>query len=424
VTNHPMKILLWHGYLLGGTGSNVYTRALARAWSRQGHEVIVFSQDPHPERYDLGGARVVRPDIGPILPVFVVDRYEDLEARRIQDLGWQERTHFVEVNAAALREHLPAELVFTNHLIMGGPVGAAAGVPYVVKAHGSELEFTLRGNEELCAWARETLAPAKSVIAGTDHVRRVIEEVLGPGPWLDRTHVVPPGVDVDEFRPRPREEALAGLLAEARLDPPNPPERHNQRLPDEGNAERLRCFLAGDAPTVVFVGRVSHEKGAHVLVDALRRVGTRCVMVGWGDIRDELQAEARELPILFTGPMEHRHLVHLYALADVAVTPSTFPEAFGMVAAEAAACGAPPLVARHSGLAEIAEGLEAEYPPELRSLTSFENGDVADLAGKLEAILGLEPADHARLREAARRAAVERWSWEHVARAILRRSND
>ena len=51
-----------------------------------------------------------------------------------------------------------------------------------------------------------------------------------------------------------------------------------------------------------------------------------------------------------------------------------------MVAAEAAACGAPPLVARHSGLAEIADGLEAEYPPELRHLTSFGNGDVAELA--------------------------------------------
>ena len=39
-----MKILLWHGYLLGGTGSNVYTRALAREWRRAGHEVVVLSQ--------------------------------------------------------------------------------------------------------------------------------------------------------------------------------------------------------------------------------------------------------------------------------------------------------------------------------------------------------------------------------------------
>jgi predicted alpha/beta-fold hydrolase len=43
-----MKILIWHGYLLGGTGSNVYTRSLARAWSKQGHEVVVLCQDPHP----------------------------------------------------------------------------------------------------------------------------------------------------------------------------------------------------------------------------------------------------------------------------------------------------------------------------------------------------------------------------------------
>ena len=53
-----MRILLWHGYLLGGTGSNVYTRALAREWTRAGHDVTVLSQEPHPEHYDLGGRAV------------------------------------------------------------------------------------------------------------------------------------------------------------------------------------------------------------------------------------------------------------------------------------------------------------------------------------------------------------------------------
>jgi glycosyltransferase involved in cell wall biosynthesis len=417
-----MKILLWHGYLLGGTGSNVYTRCLARAWSRLGHDVVVFCQDPHPDLYDVGGARVVRPDVGRVLPVFVVDRYEDMEAHRIQDLGWPERDRFVEASAAAVRDHLPADLVLTNHLLLGGPVGAAVGVPYAVKAHGSELEFSMRGNAELCDWARSTLASASAVFAGTEHIRRVIDEVLGPGPWLDRCHTVPPGVDVEDFRPRPRPEALSGLVAEAERDPPNPPERHNQRLPDEGNAARLASFLAGDEPTVVFVGRVSREKGAHVLVEALRRTTARCVMVGWGDIREELERQTAGMPVLFTGPLEHRHLAHLFALADVAVTPSTFPEAFGMVAAEAAACGAPPLVARHSGLAEIAAGLEAEYPPELAHLASFENGDVDQLAERLGSILALSAADHQRLRDAARRAAVSRWSWEYVAEEILARS--
>ena len=126
-----MRILLWHGYLLHGTGSNVYTRAIAREWSRAGHDVVVFSQEPHPESYDVGGAETVRPEIGGVLPVFVVDRYEGLEARRLQELTPEERERYVAANAAAVRERLPADLVFANHVVMGGPVksvrpGAAA----------------------------------------------------------------------------------------------------------------------------------------------------------------------------------------------------------------------------------------------------------------------------------------------------------
>ena len=123
--------------------------------------------------------------------------------------------------------------------------------------------------------------------------------------------------------------------------------------------------------------------------------------------------------VLFTGPLEHRHLVHLLALADACVVPSIFPEAFGMVAAEAAAAGCPPLVARHSGLAEVADGLEVEYPPHMRDLASFASGDADDLRAKLTRLLSLPAADRTAIREAARRAAVERWSWASVADRLL-----
>src|SRR4029450_5272293 len=115
----------------------------------------------------------------------------------------------------------------------------------------------------------------------------------------------------------------------------------------------------------------------HVLLEALGEVDARAVIVGFGDYRPELEqlAPARTL---FTGALEHRHLVHLLPLADVTVVPSIFPEAVGVVAAEAAAPGSPPLVARHSGLAEVAEGLEAEYPQGRRHLASFATGDVDD----------------------------------------------
>jgi glycosyltransferase involved in cell wall biosynthesis len=408
-----VKILLWHGYLLGGTGSNVYTRSLARAWSRFGHEVVVFCQEPHSDGYDLGGARVIRPELDGPLPVFVLDRYEDLEPAYLQDLTPAERAGFVERNAAAVREHLPADYLLVNHVLPGAAVGAAVGMPFAVKAHGSELEFSIRGNTDLVNWARETLAYAEEVVAGSGHIRDVLADVVG---WTTHVRIIPPGVDVEEFRPELREEALAGLQEEARRDG----RRRSERDPDEGNAERLEEFFSAQGPTVVYVGKLSEEKGVSLLLEALGQVDARAVLVGFGPAREELE-RAAGARVLFTGPLEHRHLRHLWALADVSVTPSVFPEAFGMVAAEAAACGSPPLVARHSGLAAVAEGLEAAYPAELRHLASFASGDVDDLVAKLRAILALPRSEWEELSAGARRAAVERWSWEHVAALLLSR---
>jgi glycosyltransferase involved in cell wall biosynthesis len=409
-----MRILLWHGYLLGGTGSNVYTRSLAREWSRAGHDVVVVCQEPHPERYDLGGAKVFRPNVGGLLPVFVLDRYEGLEAKLLQDFNHAERERYVALNATALCAQMPADLVFANHVLLGAAVGYASGMRFVVKAHGSELEYSMRGNEELATWGRECLALAEAVFVGSAHIRKVLEDVVG---HVDRVHEVPPGVDVEEFRPNTRDAALARLLEEARADAVNPANA-NERQPDDANAARLEEFFATDEPTVVYFGKLLHNKGIHVLFEALRSVDARALIVGFGDYRKELELIAPP-GTLFTGSLEHRHLVHLLPLADVTVVPSIFPEAFGMVAAEAAAAGSPPLVARHSGLAEVAEGLEAEYPAKHRHLASFANGDAGDLAAKLNELLALPPETRAELGAAARRAAVERWSWTSVAARLL-----
>jgi glycosyltransferase involved in cell wall biosynthesis len=409
-----VRVLLWHGYLLAGTGSNVYTQAIAREWTRAGHEVVVFCQEPEPERFDLGGANVVRPASGPLLPVFVLDRYEGLEPILLQDMSRAERGRYVALNAAAVREHLPADLVFANHVLPGGAVAAATGARFAVKAHGSELEYSMRGNAELEAWGAQALSGAEAVFVGSGHIRDVLEQVVG---HVDRVYEVPPGVDVDEFVPRPRADALAALLDECRADPPNPGNRQ-ERLPDEGNAQRLAEFLAGDAPTVLYFGKLLYNKGVHVLLEALHAMDVRTIVVGFGDYRRELERIAPSRT-LFTGPLEHRHLAQLIPLADVAVVPSIFPEAFGMVAAEAAAAGCPPLVARHSGLEEIALGLEGAYPADLRRLASFETGDSLDLGDKLHDLLALPSARRRELGEAARRVAVERWSWAGVAARLL-----
>jgi glycosyltransferase involved in cell wall biosynthesis len=413
-----LRILLWHGYLLDGTGSNVYSRELAKEWSRAGHDVTVVSQEPAPERYDIGGAAAVKVELPEgLLPVFVLDRYEGLEPRLLQDFTVDERRRYVEANVSALRELLPADLVFTNHVLMGGAVGAALGEPFRVKAHGSELEYSMRGRPDLEEWGRESLASAAAVYVGSQHIREVLEDVVG---HVDRVVEVPPGVDVGEFVPQDRAEALAELAAESRADTPNPGNAEERR-PDEGNAERLAAFLADDKPTVVYFGKLIRNKGVHLLLDALDGLDARAVIVGFGDYREDLERMAEEHGerVLFTGPFEHRHLVHLLPLADAAVVPSIFPEAFGMVAAEAAACGCPPLVARHTGLAEVAAGLEAAYPAHLAHLAGFENGNVTELRSKLAELLELGAADREALRAAARRTVVERWSWAGVAARLL-----
>jgi glycosyltransferase involved in cell wall biosynthesis len=401
--------------LLGGTGSNVYTRALAREWSLAGHDVTVVCQERHPLDYDLGGARVVVPELpGGLLPTFVLDRYEGLEARLLGNFTAEQRDAYVEANATALRELAPADLVFANHVLLGAPVGAASGMRFRVKAHGSELEYAMRGRPDLAQWGAETLAGAEVVYAGSEHIRHVLEEVVG---HVDRVEIVPPGVDVEEFRPELREEALAALLEQARNDPPNPGNAE-ERLPDEGNAARFARFFADERPTVVYFGKLIENKGVQVLLEALPGLDARAVVVGFGDFREELEALA-PLGTLFTGPLEHRHLRHLLPLCDVAVVPSIFPEAFGMVAAEAAAAGVLPVVSAHSGLAEVAAGIGEEVGPEAAGLLSFPAGDAAVLRERLAAILAL-PAERRRALGLAARSAVERrWSWPVVAARLV-----
>ncbi|HET8894488.1 MAG TPA: glycosyltransferase family 4 protein [Gaiellaceae bacterium] len=390
----------------------MYTRAVARAWSLAGHDVTVVCQERHPERYDLGDARVVVPELPDgLLPVFVLDRYEGLTAKLLQDFTADERARYVEANAAALRELLPADVVFANHVLLGGPVAAASGARYAVKAHGSELEYSMRGRPELERSGAESLAGAEAVFVGSAHIRAVLEDVVG---HVDRVHEVPPGVDVDEFVPEDRLRAFAELIAEAEIDPRDGDERH----PDPGNSERFEHAFARDLPTVVYVGKLIENKGVQVLFEALRGIDARAVIVGFGDYRAELEKLAPP-GTLFTGALEHRHLVHLLPLCDVSVVPSIFPEAFGMVAAEAAAAGVPPVVADHSGLAEVAAGIAAEYPAGHAHLAAFPNRDVAALHERLRELFELSAEERRELGLAARRAVERNWGWPRIAERLL-----
>ena len=140
------------------------------------------------------------------------------------------------------------------------------------------------------------------------------------------------------------------------------------------------------------------------------------------DTADYLRAAAA-LPerVVLTGRLEHGELTDLLPACEAQVVPSTFPESFGMVAAEAAACGALPISARHSGLAEVSDALAASVPEPARAWLSFpvDEAAVHAIAERVSAWLEA-PAD---LRAATRQALVatarERFSWEGVAQRVV-----
>jgi glycosyltransferase involved in cell wall biosynthesis len=276
----------------------------------------------------------------------------------------------------------------------------------------------MRPNPALRAWAHEALAGCLQVVAGSHHVAGVVQELVGVP--ASQVCVIPPGVDTDEMRPMPWSQALEGLLAESRADGPN---LADPRAPDNGNAERLAAFFERYEHPAIYVGKLSQEKGVPLLIDVLQDLRVPAVIVGFGPARHAIEPGCGA-EILFTGPLQHRHLRYLWPLGRTSVAPSVFPEAFGMVAAEAASCGCPPLVAEHSGLAEIAEGLRRHYPAHLADLAAFPRGDATALADRLQRLITLPADDRSALDTAARRAAVELWSWDSVGQRITRLAGD
>lgn len=516
-----MRVLIFHGYLLAGTGSNVYNARLAQALVGLGHEVHLLCQDRHPERtsfadaagdWDAGAldvrsltdeprrCTVYRPAIGGLLPVYVQDRYEGMEARTFANCSEEELQRYVQDNVAAVREVaqlVRPDVALANHLVMGPAILARAlqGIaPYAVKVHGSALEYTVKPDlPRFLPFAREGIAGASGVLVGSRHTAESLWQALGED-WVrhhgvrERTRLGPPGVDVHAFGPRNRRQASAGLRALAReLDAQAAREPEGGGQPqadafarDQAQAARALSDLAAEeGPIVGYVGKLIVSKGVDLLLAAwplvLQRLpSARLAIIGFGGFQGALEAMVGDLAasrldavseaaragraleggpraplshllafldglagdqrdrylkaaallaesVSFTGRLEHEELTDLLPACEAIVVPSTFPEAFGMVAVEAAACGALPVSAAHSGLAEVSDRLASVVGQPAASWLSFpvDGQAVRAIAERLVAWLTAP----AQTRESAREAIVTTvrrlWSWEGVAEGVI-----
>jgi glycosyltransferase involved in cell wall biosynthesis len=432
-----MRVLIFHGYMLRGTGSNIYNANLARALAKLGHEVHLLCQD---REVRLEGVQIHNPDIGGLLPVYVKDPYEGFEVKTFPELTEAELDHYIEANVTAVREVAEAaggiDLGLANHLVMGPAILARAEVaPFAVKIHGSALEYTVKPHPRFLPYAREGVEAANGVLVGSGHTAESLWAALSDLPDLpEKTRLGPPGVDIEEFRPRGEREPLVAFVGKF--------------LVSKGVDLLLAAWplvrAAHPEVRLEVAGFGAYEEGLRRLLAALERVDLDEAREIARRGRALEGGEERPLPILsafladppegyaemarnaagsveFVGRIEHHEVAELFPRAEAMVMPSTFPEAFGMVAAEAAACGTLPVSAGHSGMLEVSRQLRATLPEQVGRLTSFpvEEGAVEAIAERLNAWVELPENDRAAARQALIETVGRLWSWEGVARGVL-----
>jgi glycosyltransferase involved in cell wall biosynthesis len=455
-----MRILLFHGYMLRGTGSNIYTANLARALAQLGHEVHLLCQD---RQVQLEGVEIHNPDIHGLLPVYVKDPYEGFEVKAFPEMSDEELDRYIDANVAAVRDVAAAtggfDAALAGHLVMGPAILARTAIgAFAAKIHGSALEYTVKPHPRFLPYAEEGMNAASCVLVGSRHTAESLWAALPDVKGLrEKTRLGPPGVDTKTFHPR----VAWGEGGFGRVSPLPPPPR--------------ATGPAVDSPRIVFVGKLIVSKGVDLLIAAwplvrAKHPDVKLEIAGYGEYEQGLRRllaaldggdldDAREvarlgrgleggsaepLPILssfladppdgyldaakgvadsieFIGRLEHDEVAELLPGAEALVMPSTFPEAFGMVAAEAAACGVLPVSAGHSGMLEVSRELAATLPSGAADLVSFavEEGAVEAIAGRLNAWLELPEAARNEAREALVATARRLWSWEGVARGVI-----
>lgn len=254
--------------------------------------------------------------------------------------------------AALIAEEEPHDVIDTHDWITFGAgisAAAASGRPLVAHIHATEMDRSGEWiNEAIAVREREGVHTAARVISTSRVLARRITQVYDVLP--ERIDIVPLGIDH-------REEPWSAWRA------PNP---------------------FGTAPVVLFLGRVTHQKGPERFLEVARRVAdfvprAHFVVAGTGDLLPHVIDRTVELGLAehvhFTGALRGADVRHAFGMADVCVMPSV-SEPFGLVALESLRAGTPCIVPRDSGVAEV-----------LRNVFKVESWDVEEMTDKIVAII-------------------------------------
>ena len=542
-----MSILITHGYLLTGTGSNLYVNNLVRELVRKGHDVILVCQDFDPMLIDFvnevfsfdaantsycltgakespfkGKCRCFIPNLNGFLPVYVYDHYQGFEVKEFTSCTTEETMRYVDQNLNAMRcivRDFEVEVVNTNHMVMFPYIATQLKKEYafkfVITVHGSALNFTVKKDKRFEAYAIESLLAVDEIVVDSLHADEELKEFLHDVKLehlIQKMEIIPAGVDISSFgiASESREKLISdfkssiatnvsisegrdGLTSEKILNA-NLTENNITPLVDEVRKAYDYRGIDKDAISkmegldlkgnnIMFVGKYLWTKGIYLILLAIPKIlkenpNTNFIISGFGPFREPAEIivnclatgnvdlllksvknnplfhgdEGKHLPLIidilekhgasiqkdvqalnfdirskitFTGILNHKQLVNLLPAMDVLIAPSVFPEAFGMVAIEAASCGVYPVLTYQSAFREIGDQIRELVDGRVHIDNVELNVTASDnIANNTNAYLktrdNMSEAQLIAFKESLRKLVVDNYSWEGIAGKYLK----
>jgi len=351
--NLIVKIGVFHGFNLTGSGSNEFTRYLAKTFLDQGHSVHIICREYHPEKIDYVGqfwqwkrdggcatsiinskyehtCTLHQIPYGDFYPVYISGKKSSETFREFVDLTDKELDEFKSLNHTLLMQifsKIDVDILHANHLVMQPSLAIAPckahNIPFIIYPHGSAIEYTVKKDPRYQAEAREAIIACRGLIIGNHEVRDRICRLFPDlkETILAKTEIVGVGVDTQLFTPVARDRRSESVAALSNLESVKSSQGkspylvealhialaernypvigsyddsyvHNQV--DTSLKEKLSS-LGFSQPVLLYVGALTVGKGLQSLLCALPVVyknhpDAQLLIVGAGSFREVLEA--------------------------------------------------------------------------------------------------------------------------------------
>ena len=328
-------IAILHGYLLEGSGGNLWTRSIVQSLCNNGETIHLMCQENHPELYDFiceailyhpngnketilkresvypGKCILHKPKLGNTLPVYVYDEYEEFtDVQPMINLGDAEIEKYLQTNINVLTQIVnenQVKVIHANHAVLMSVVAQQVAkkwkIPYAIMPHGSAIEYAVRKDKRFYRYAESAFEEAERIYVIGKEIKTRVKELFTALPKIESKMVeLNLGVNTSLFNPvkvknrkdkisklyelledvqrgktnfhsqNMHKELKADISKQKLLKIINASASYNSKLTDDNVEEKLQLIDWDNKKIILFVGRIITSKGLHSIVTALPEI--------------------------------------------------------------------------------------------------------------------------------------------------------